>query len=127
MAWSWGSVSGHSALLAPSVVALLAAVLLGANIAWAEIPQKINYQGLLLDKDTGEALVGPLDVIFALYTLPGGGVAEWSETHSVTPDSDGVFSVVLGGVYPIDLAFEDPMWLELAVDGEVLAPRRGLE
>jgi hypothetical protein len=35
-----------------------------------------------------------------------------------------VFSVILGDVNPIDLAFEHAAWLEIEVGGEVLAPRR---
>jgi hypothetical protein len=37
-----------------------------------------------------------------------------------------VFSVFLGSVTPIGLAFDNPAWLEMEVGGETLAPRREL-
>lgn len=106
------------------VVALAGASLLGTNAAWAETPHRINYQGVLADKATGEAILGSVDIEFALYGSPAGGTAEWSETQTVTPDSNGIFSVILGSEVPIVLGFEGPMWLELTVSGEALEPRR---
>jgi hypothetical protein len=94
------------------------------SVAWAEIPNKINYQGRITDVDTGEAMPGPHDMVFRIYDVPDGGTEVWSEFGTVPVDSAGVFSVILGAVTPIELAFDGPVWLEVEVAGEVLSPRR---
>ena len=103
------------------VVGLLA---LAVGLAGAEIPEKINYQGLLVDTDTDEPLVGSYDMTFGLYDLSEGGTLLWGEPQTVSVDTTGVFSVILGSVTPITVAFDGPVWLEVGVGGEVLSPRR---
>jgi hypothetical protein len=90
----------------------------------AEVPKKINYQGKITDSDSGVPLSGTHGVVFRIFDTETGGVALWSEAQSVTPDSAGVFSTILGSVAVIDLAFDGPMWLEIEVEGETLSPRR---
>jgi hypothetical protein len=105
---------------------LLAALVLGAVCtSLGQVPREINYQGRLLDASAGP-LVGGHSVVFRIFDDPAGGVALWTETQAVTADSAGVFAVVLGSVDPIGVAFDGPRWLEVEVDGEVLAPRRNM-
>ena len=94
------------------------------TIASAEIPGKINYQGRLTDAATGEPLAGPQGMVFRIYDASEDGSELWSETQTVTPDSMGVVSVILGHTNPITTIFDGPIWLELEVDGEILTPRR---
>jgi hypothetical protein len=107
-----------------AIGAVLVLAIFAASSASADIPRKINYQGRLLDKDTGEPLVGSHSLTFVLYedccssTNP-----VWSESQTVTADSLGVISVILGAT-PIDISFDVPCWLEVQVDGEILSPRR---
>jgi hypothetical protein len=103
---------------------ILGLVLLLACPVWAEVPAMINYQGRLVDQDTGAPLSGAQEIVFRIFDAETGGTALWSETQSVTPDTEGVFSVMLGNQSEIDLTFENPVWLEVEVEGQVLAPRR---
>jgi hypothetical protein len=104
------------------LVAILA--MLFASGASAEIPRKINYQARLTDIESGDALRGARDMIFRIYDAAEGGSELWSESATVQVDSAGVFSVVLGTMNPLDLAFDGPVWLEVEVGGETLSPRR---
>jgi len=103
-------------------IACLVAILVG--MAGAEVPRKINYQGLLTDVDTGEPIAGPLVITFRIFDVEENGSAAWTETQAVTADSAGVISAILGSITPIDLEFAGPMWLEVEVGGETLSPRR---
>jgi hypothetical protein len=102
----------------------LGILILIMGVALAEIPKKINYQGRLVDAETGQAMAGAHEMVFRIYEVPEGGTQVWSESASVQVDSAGVFSVMLGEINPLDLPFEGPVWLEVEVGGEVLSPRR---
>jgi hypothetical protein len=101
----------------------LALVVTTAMPTSAEIPRKINYQGRLLDNVTGEPLVGSHDMAFRIFDAATDGTELWAESHVVVADSAGVVSVILGDTDPVDVTFDGPMWLEVEVMGEVLAPR----
>jgi hypothetical protein len=88
------------------------------------VPQKINYQGSLADPVTGQPLPGDHDLTFRIFDDPTMGAELWSESQAATADSSGVFAVMLGAVDSIGIAFDGPRWLEVEVDGQVLAPRR---
>jgi len=80
------------------------------------VPQLINYLSRLNDS-TGNPVTVSIDIRFSLwsdadvdptdYTAPGvidpvaGGFSGYSETHSVTPDSNGVFNVDIGSITPV--------------------------
>ena len=77
----------------PATVLVLSCILvLVGSTAWAVVPHKINYQGRITDSDTGVPLAGTYEVVFRIFDVETEGVALWSETQSVTPDSAGVFS-----------------------------------
>jgi hypothetical protein len=88
-----------------------------------QVPRKINYQGRLTDGE-GLPAAGPHTVVFRIFSDAVGGTALWAETQSVTADTAGVFTAILGEQDSIDVVFEEPRWLEVEVDGEVLTPRR---
>ena len=97
-----------------------------AAVCSAAIPQKMNYQ-VMLTGDTGEPLADQaVELVFTIYDDAEVGADLWTETQSVTTNSIGVVSVVLGSVNPINIAFSEPLWLEVQVDSEVLSPRREL-
>ena len=52
------------------VVGVMLAV---ATAAWAEVPNKISYQGRLVDSVTGEPLTGTHDMTFWIYDVAEGG------------------------------------------------------
>jgi hypothetical protein len=76
-------------------VIAVAAVLAGAGPAHA-VPQVLQYQGRLTDA-AGEALAGPTDVTFAIYTQAEGGTPLWTQRFDALVLDNGRFSVLLGG------------------------------
>ena len=104
----------------------LGVVLVTAALAGAEIPKRINYQGKLTDSVTGAPLAGSHSMIFRLYDDPSTGSLLWSESQTVSSDSAGIFSAILGGTTPLAVSFDGPVWLQVEVGGEVLLPRREL-
>jgi hypothetical protein len=100
---------------------LLTAVLTATSAA---VPKKMNYQGRLMDVTTGGPVVGSHDATFRLFDSSGDGNELWSEAHSISVDSSGVFAVILGGTAAIEIPFDGPVWLEIEIDGEILSPRR---
>jgi hypothetical protein len=95
-----------------------------AGTLQAEIPHKINYQGKLIDSVTGDPKTGSHNMVFGIYDDPESGTLLWSESQTVQADSAGIFSAMLGSITPIDALFDGPVWLEVEVEGEILAPRR---
>jgi hypothetical protein len=87
----------------------------------------MNYQVMLTD-DADQPLVDQaVELVFTLWTQESGGTQEWTETHNTMTNSIGVVSVILGSMTPLDPAdFSAPLWLEVEVDGEIMAPRREL-
>jgi hypothetical protein len=104
----------------------LAVAVVVVTAGFGEVPRKINYQGRITDGDTGEPLPGSHSVAFRIYDQEAEGSALWTEAQVLTADSEGVVSAILGSTDPIDIAFDGEMWLEVEVDSEILAPRRGL-
>ena len=105
----------------------LSAILLLAAAAHGQVPQKMNYQ-LMVTNDLDEPLTEQeVSLFFTIYDEPEEGTLLWSELHSDTTNSIGVASVVLGETSPLTSElFEAPRWLEVAIDGHTLHPRREL-
>jgi hypothetical protein len=95
--------------------------------AGAQVPGRINYQGLLLDA-TGQPVNGSVTLVFELYPTAAGGTALWTETHSGVAVTDGIYDVALGSQTPLTPAIlsPSPRFLQVTVNGELLAPRREL-
>ena len=106
-----------------TLLVLLMAGLLGTTAAYGQTAT-MAYQGYLTDTD-GTPLSGTVNLSFALYSSAGGGTAIWEESQTSVPLSDGVFSVMLGGVKPLtDVNFDRPLYLGITVNGgNELAPR----
>lgn len=85
-----------------------------------------SYQGQLLDAG-GEPVEGSVDISFALYYQAEGGTPFWTEDYAgaqAVPVTGGLFHVLLGSLVPLDPAdLTGDVYLELAVEGETLAPR----
>ncbi len=89
---------------------------------YADVPRTMNYQGKLTDPG-GVAVSGPVSITFRIYDSETGGALLWSETYASVAVSNGLFDVILGGGTAMTLPFDEPYWIELEIDGEVLAPR----
>jgi hypothetical protein len=109
-----------------SLVALLAALGLGLPAA-AAVPGQVDFQGLLLDAG-GSPVTGAVALSFTLYDAPTLGNPLWTESHAAVQVVDGVYDVTLGATTPLTpgLLSAGPVYLEIDVDGETLAPRRQL-
>jgi hypothetical protein len=97
-------------------------------VARAAVPQKLHYQGILLD-NAGAPVSTPVTVTFRIYPVASGGSALWTEGQSVTPDASGVFSVLLGNTTPIPSSVFDAAdrWLGLTVGADPeMSPRASL-
>jgi hypothetical protein len=88
------------------------------------IPQTINYQGYLTDAD-GYPLDGTVDMVFYLYDVDIGGNYLWKETQTGVQVTDGLFSVNLGEVIPINLPFDTQYYLGIIVGEDTeMTPRQ---
>ena len=93
------------------------------------VPMRMNYQGLLTDRETGEPLEGTCDIVFRIYsdlTDTDPSALVWEETHAGVEVADGIFSVILGSTSALSTTdFSGPdRWLEMEVSGETLTPRQ---
>ena len=104
---------------------LMLIVVCGLSTTYATVPHLINYQGRLTDK-SGQSLDGSYKVTFRIYdaeTGPG-TMTPWEEIHPNVVMQKGAFSILLGSVKVLDLAFDKPYWLEIKVSDDVMSPRQ---
>lgn len=106
------------------VVVLLCFSLAVLSVA---IPKRINYQGVLKNKSTGQILPdGNYSVTFRLYTVSSGGSAVWSETTTVTI-TNGILNYQLGSAVTLNLVFDQTYYLGIQVSGDSeMTPRERL-
>lgn len=104
----------------------LAALLLIALPALAQVPPTLGYSGRLLQMD-GTPETGAVNFRFALYAADAGGNELWGEQQVLMLTPAGQYAAQLGRVTPIPAALWNdgtPRWLELTVNGTVLSPRQ---
>jgi len=93
----------------------------------AQVPQVINYQGMLTDAG-GVALSGSFVIEFKIYDAATAGIVLWTETRTVTV-TGGLFDVLLGSVTPIPYSVFDGndkyLSLKVGADPE-MTPRKRL-
>jgi len=111
----------NSRVFGMALLFLLAAWSWGAG---AQIPQKLNYQGFLTNA-SGTPLDVPAGVPMTFALFAATGPALYTEPQLV-PVNKGLFNVVIGSVTSMTLAFDVPYFLEVTVNGEILAPRQPL-
>jgi len=71
-------------------------LLLSFAIAKAQIPQGFNYQSVATDASGNPVMNTTLQVKIGITSDAGGTVYLWEEQHSVTTNSQGMFSLVVG-------------------------------
>ena len=92
----------------------------------AEVPDLINYQGVLTDDAGIPVPDGNYAMDFTLYTTEVGDTGVWSQTFPTVSIVDGIYNVKLGPfIYPEQI-FVGDLYLQIEVNGEVLAPRQQL-
>ena len=82
------------------VLACALSLYVALNVA-ALAPHLVSYQGRLTDSGGSPVADAVYSVTFKIYDDPVGGIVLWGETQNVTT-SNGLFSVQLGTVTPID-------------------------
>ncbi len=106
----------------------LALALLWSSWAGAQAPTTMAYQGRLLAA-TGAPVTAATSVAFRIYAAASGGTALWTETRSVTPDANGVFTIDLGATTPLTTTIFDGtvryLGLQAGADAE-MTPRQAL-
>ena len=95
--------------------------------AQGQVPQLMNYQGILIDPATGEPVTdNTYTITFSLYTLSSGGSALWSESHNVDT-KNGLYSVLLGSITTLTPTIltgpEIYLWVKVGGDPE-MTPRK---
>jgi len=88
------------------------------EMAQADVPHMIQYQGRLTD-DGGNPLDTTVDLTFAVYNDSLGSVKLWGESHSAVAVVDGLFDVMLGQTTTIGKTVFDGSrrWLGISIDG----------
>ncbi|MBI4395828.1 MAG: hypothetical protein HY548_01950, partial [Elusimicrobia bacterium] len=110
------------------VLAFCFSAMLGTT-AWAAAPGQINYQGKLADSNGNPIPDASVNLIFQICNDSGGGTCNYSETRNGVPVSNGVFSVVIGQVTPLqssDFQSGTDKWLKVTVNGTPLTPLQKL-
>jgi hypothetical protein len=108
------------------LVCLFVIAHLASGVAIAQVPSTISYQGILTDSEGQLVEDGSYNMHFRLYSGSGTQTVIWEESRSVTVQN-GLFSVLLGTNNPLDLPFDQPYYLGLAVgEAPELSPRTAL-
>jgi microcystin-dependent protein len=91
----------HHTSRATTRLLLIIALAFGAgslhNLFAQGVPERMNYQGLLLT-GAGTPVTAPTDVEFRIWDSPTNTVGlKWGRSFRITPDANGVFNIVLSG------------------------------
>ena len=74
---------------------LITLLMLIATFAFAQIPQTMSYQGVLMDAAGSPVADGAGDLTFILYDAATDGTMLWEETQQVDV-ANGIFNIILG-------------------------------
>lgn len=90
------------------------------------VPNVINYQGMLRRPD-GSVINGSYTMTFRLYGSPTADITDAVHTEVLTNTvvRDGLFTVLLGDIQPIDAAaFKQPLYVGIQVENDAeMQPR----
>jgi hypothetical protein len=100
---------------------LLCAVLIGAfgflmGTQQASAQASLSVQGSLQNFNGSAVDNGQYDITFKIYTTDAGGTPIWTEMQTV-PVTNGVYSVHLGDVNPLNIPFDQTYYLGLTLPG----------
>jgi hypothetical protein len=84
-----------------SLAVLCLTALSAASLA-VQLPMRLNFQGKLLDPATNLPRNGTFDLGFKLYRQASGGAQIYGETQANVAVNNGVFSVQIGAVTPLN-------------------------
>ena len=102
-------------------------ILAFSSLAYADVPQRMNYQGKITTP-SGALIDTTVQMVFSIYHTPTAVSALWSETHTAVVVEKGIFSVVLGKQNPLDLDdfyWQDSLYLGVKVGTDAeMTPRK---
>jgi hypothetical protein len=112
-------------------VRIMAIILIAipAGVVFADIPRQISYQGFVTDNNDQPLNQLGTQVEFKIFDVPANGSPLWSEGPVAKDITNGALEHYLGSVNPLpDTLFTrfPEIWLEIVVEGEVIAPRTKL-
>lgn len=108
------------------ILFVLAVLILTPTFSPAQIPRTISYQGVLTNEAGDPLPDGNISITFKLYDVAENGEALWEETQD-TELSSGLLNVTLGAGAELNLPFDKPYWLGIAIGEEdELSPRTAL-
>ena len=96
-----------------------------ATSAWAQAPAQMQYQGYLADLDgtpvhcpsLEDCPAGPFSLTVRFYDVATEGLPFWEETHNDVVIQDGMFTLRLGSVSPIEPhTLPGDLWLSMAIN-----------
>jgi hypothetical protein len=91
------------------------------QLAWAVVPNIINYQGYLTDS-SGTFMNSTVNITLTFWdALTDGSTLGSPKSYTDVEVNGGVFSQ---NVDVSDIPFDNPVYIETAVNGETLAPRQ---
>lgn len=105
------------------MIALL--MLCFCSTTFAQDNVTLTYQGQLVNA-VDEPVTASYSVKFSLYTLGSGGEAVWTEIHDSVDVVDGVFSVDLGTITPLETELSEQLLLYLGItvgESDEMSPR----
>jgi hypothetical protein len=92
------------------------ATLLFAGALGAQANERIRFQARLTDSG-GTAIIVGTNVTFNLYTSPTGGTPVWTESATIVPNNNGVFTTELGATTAFTgVDFSQVLYLGITVD-----------
>ena len=101
----------------------LVAMVLSAQAFAQAVPSRVSFTANL--RDASGPVTGSHVFVFTVYDAATGGTSGWSETWSSLQVNNGLVFAELGTTTPITAGILNgaPLWLEVTLDGTVLAPR----
>ena len=97
------------------------AIVAMAVTATAQVPQKINYQGVVRN-DKGEAIANKVIHVKISIGSPNDAGQHYTETHQVRTNDAGLYTLSIGAGQPISGSFDNIAWkdgkqfLTIAID-----------
>lgn len=109
------------------VVILFYLAIATCGAAVASVPPIINYQGKLLQPSGAPVPDSTYQMQFAIYDVPTGGTALWSETNPSVQVKGGLFAVLLGSInnLPANVFDNQNRWFGVKVGSDLeMTPRQ---
>ena len=111
------------------VVSIVLTTLTGTSLGYAQVPERMTYQGVLSDA-AGELVSMSMPMTFRIYGQAQGGSPLWAETVDVEV-AGGLFAAELGATTPLPAGIfpaDGSRWLGLEIDNDgEMVPRQALD